>query len=144
MPKHLKLAVFVVAGAAIYFSLPVIIEQSNSGIAWSPVSLAAAAEGHDSHDGGHDSSHDGSAGKGKGPSYKGGRSIEGHDAGDSAHKGSSSHGGGSKTLEDVIFDDDHEHDDDTHEGARGKQFKGDGRGGHESSSEEGSHDHESP
>lgn len=102
-----------------------------ASVAFGPVSgsLLASAQAAESHDSGHDnSSH-----AGKGPKYKGGRGAEGHGGSDNAHKGNSSHGGGSKTLEDVIFHSDGGHSTGSASDKGGKKFMGGGKGGHEES-----------
>lgn len=95
--------------------------------------IASAHAEHGADEGGGEKS-----GKKGGKKYMGGKSKEGHESSDSGHKGTSSHGGGSKTLESTVLRPDAGHgsgEDAGHKGSAagmgGPKFMGGGKGGEE-------------
>lgn len=106
-----------------------------------PIPSAYAEEGcsgcggSGGHGGGHESGGEsGHAGGSKGSKGKGG-ATGGHQPADMGHKGSSSHGGGSKSLESNVFHAPGGEEEDHEEGKGGVKGKGKGgSAGHETTS----------
>ena len=130
----MRLHLHILRSFAITASMAGAITLSSPVSGISLISLADAKGGHESgHDSGHDSGHADAGHQGKGPKYQGGRQP-----GASSRRGAASHGGASKTLEDVVFHADRGDEGNGH--GKGPKYMGGGKGGHE----EGEEDHGEP